>query len=83
MPLGTEVSLGPDDIMLDGAQLPLQKAHAPNFRSMSIVAKRLPISGTAGLLFKIQDGDEQYLKISKTEYLSNDLRYFTNCVRDM
>ena len=25
MPLGTEVSLGPDDIVLDGAQLPLAK----------------------------------------------------------
>jgi len=42
MPLGTEVVLGPDDIVLDGA--------APNFRPMSIVAKRSSISAIAELL---------------------------------
>jgi len=45
MPLGTEVTLGPDDIVLDGAQLvPPKKgteSPLPNFRPMSIVAKRL------------------------------------------
>ena len=41
MPLGTEVGLGPDDIVLGGVQLP-QKGHAPNFGPMSIVAKRSP-----------------------------------------
>jgi len=29
MPLGAEVGLGPDDIVLDGAQLPPQKGNAP------------------------------------------------------
>jgi len=42
MPLGTEVGLGPDNIVLDvdPATL-LQKGAPPNFRLMSIVAKRL------------------------------------------
>ena len=49
MPLGTEVGLGPGDIVLDAAQLP-PEVNAPNFRPMSIVAKRSPISATAELL---------------------------------
>jgi len=49
IPLGTEIGLGPNDIVLDGAQLP-QKGHGPQFSSLSIVAKRSPISTTAELL---------------------------------
>ena len=45
MPLGTEVGLGPDDIVLDGdPALPSPKrgqSPLPNFRPMSIVAKLL------------------------------------------
>ena len=42
MPLGTEVGLGPDDIVLDGDQLSSPKgAQPPRFRPMSVVAKRL------------------------------------------
>jgi len=45
MPLGMEVGLGPDDIVLygDPAPLPKKGAERPllNFRPMSIVAKRL------------------------------------------
>ena len=44
MPLGVEVDLGPDDVVLDGDPAPLPKrggAPFPNFRPMSIVAKRL------------------------------------------
>jgi len=45
------VSLGPGDIVLDGASPPPKKGgHIPNFRPMSIVAKRSPISATADLL---------------------------------
>jgi len=34
MPLGTEVRLGPGDIVLDmGAQLPLKRDTAPNYRA--------------------------------------------------
>ena len=49
MPLGTEVGLGPDDIVLDGDSVPPKKGGtAPlHFRPMSIVAKRLPFSATA------------------------------------
>ena len=39
MPLGMEVGLGPDHIVLDGDLTPLQKrGKAPNFRSMPVVA---------------------------------------------
>jgi len=42
MPLGTEVGLGPGDIVLDGnSDPPPPKGHSPNFRPMSVVAKRL------------------------------------------
>jgi len=44
MPLGTEVGLGPDDIVLDGDPVPLPKKGAeppPKFRPMSIAAKWL------------------------------------------
>jgi len=41
MPLGTEVGLGPDDIVLDGAQLSL-RGTAPNFRPMSTVVNGRP-----------------------------------------
>jgi len=44
MPLGTDVGLDLDDNVLDGDPAPLPKKRAapfPNFRPMSIVAKRL------------------------------------------
>ena len=40
MPLGMEVGLGPGNFVIDGTQLPGGRSH-PNFRPMSIVAKRL------------------------------------------
>jgi len=42
MPLGTEVNLGPGDVVLDGvagSQLPLKRGTAPSFQFMSAVAK--------------------------------------------
>jgi len=53
MPLGTEVDLGPGDIVLDRdpAPSPTERGTAaPIFRVMSIVAKRSPISATGELL---------------------------------
>jgi len=52
MLLGTEVGLGPGDIVLDGDSAPppqkKKKGYSPpNFRPMSIVAKRSPISAIA------------------------------------
>jgi len=38
MPLGTEVVLGPGDILLDGDTAPPKREQPPNFRPMSIVA---------------------------------------------
>jgi len=54
MLLGTEVGLGPGDIVLDGDPAPPQKKSTgslPTFRPMSIVVKRSPISATAELLY--------------------------------
>jgi len=48
MALGMEVGLGPGYIVLDGTQLPCPKrgqSPPPNFRPISIVAKRLCVSG--------------------------------------
>jgi len=48
MPLGTEVGLGPSDIVLDGDPAPpTQRGTAilPFFRPMSVMAKRLHGSG--------------------------------------
>ena len=42
-----KLGLGPGHIVLDGDPAPSQKGHCPNFRPMSIVAKRSPISATA------------------------------------
>jgi len=51
MPLGAEVDLGTGSTVLDGDPAPQKRSTAPNFRHMSIVAKRSPISATAELLF--------------------------------
>ena len=37
-PLGTEVNLGPGDVVLDGLAAPLKSGTAPSFRFTSIVA---------------------------------------------
>jgi len=50
MPLGTEVGLSPNDIVLDGVQLP-QKGHGPKFSAHVYCGQRSPISATAELLF--------------------------------
>ena len=43
LPLGTEVNLGPGDVVLDGVATPPKRGTAPppTFRFLSIVAKRL------------------------------------------
>jgi len=53
MPLGTEMGVGQGDIVLDGDPAPQRKGaqQPPSFRAMSTVAKLLPISATAELLF--------------------------------
>jgi len=53
MPLGTEVGLGPGDIVTWGPISSPKRGTAalPNFRPMSIVAKWSPISATAEFLF--------------------------------
>ena len=52
MPLGTEIGLGLGHIVLDKDPAPPQKGHSPlNFRPMSVVAKRSPISATAEHFF--------------------------------
>jgi len=49
--MGTQVGLGPSHIVLDGDPASLEKGHSPQFRPMSIVAKRTPISAAAEHLF--------------------------------
>jgi len=58
MPLGTEVGLGPGDIVLDGdpALSPKMGTAAPTFHPVSIVTKRSPISATAELLLAVLCG---------------------------
>ena len=41
VPLGSEVSLGPGHIVIDEDPASPERVIAPNFRSMSVVAKRL------------------------------------------
>ena len=41
MKLGMEVGLGSGHIVLDGDPAPPKKRHSPNFRPISVVAKRL------------------------------------------
>jgi len=50
MKLGVEVGLGPGHTVLDGDPAP-PRGTAPNFRPMSIMAKRSPISATAEHLY--------------------------------
>ena len=46
MKLGIDVGFGPGHIVLDGDSAPLpQRGTSPNFRPMSVVAKRLDGSG--------------------------------------
>jgi len=49
--IGIEVGLGPGHIVLDGDPAPPKGAQPPNFRPMSVVAKRSPISATGEHLF--------------------------------
>jgi len=60
MPLGTELGLGPGDVVLDGDPAPPKKGGtaAPTFRLMFIVAKRSPIAATAELLLAKESVDE-------------------------
>jgi len=41
MALGTEVGIGPGNVVLDGIQFPPKRCTTPSFRPVSIVAKRL------------------------------------------
>ena len=41
MPLGTEVNIGPGDVVLDEVAAPPKRGSAPSFRFMSNEAKRL------------------------------------------
>jgi len=54
MPLGMELGFGPGHIVLDGDPASHPQKRWPNFRPMSIVAKRSPISDIAEHLFFIR-----------------------------
>jgi len=68
MPLGREVGLGPGDIVLDGEPVRPQGAQPPrgtaalNFRTMSIAAKRLYVSGYHLIIYAmLSDVNPHYL----------------------
>jgi len=61
MTLGKAVGLGPGHMVLDEDPAPLPKrGTAPNFRPMSLVAKRSPISATAELVILLCQAALQY-----------------------
>jgi len=53
-PLGTEVDLGPGDIVLDGVPTPEKGAQQPPLFGPCLLWPRSPISATAELLFETQ-----------------------------
>jgi len=53
MPLDTKVGVGAGHIVLLGDPASTERSTAPNFRPMSIVAKRPPISATAELVLLV------------------------------
>ena len=76
MPLGTEVGLGAGHIVLDGdrpSPLPEKGAKPPNFRPMSVVAKRLDgIKMLLGTVLRVGPGhvvlDEDTAPLSQKGY---------------
>jgi len=82
MKLGMEVGLGPDHIVLDGYPALLKRGTVPNFRSVSIVAKRLPISATAKDLWERIYGTRNLLKFGSRIYNFSSLSgRFAGCCR--
>jgi len=75
MPLGTEVGLVPGDIVLDGDRAaPTERGTvAPTFWSISIVAKRSPISATAELLFLRLTHLSELLRFIKISSVDRDI----------
>ena len=51
MSLGTEVQLGPGDVVLDGVAAPSKRGTAPPVFGLCLLWPRSPISATAELLF--------------------------------
>jgi len=81
MTLGMEVDLSPRHTVLHGAQLPAASAPPPErgtatplFSAMSVVAKWLPISASAELLYYI------ILYVSVNRSLSSELSIFTSSI---
>jgi len=61
MSLGTKVGLDPGHIVLDGDPAPPKGHSTPNFRPMSIVAKRSPISAIVGINSKYGSSPGLYI----------------------
>jgi len=57
MPLGTEINVGPGDVVLDGVAAPSKGGTTPSFRPMSVVAKRLDGSMPLGRKVGLGQGD--------------------------
>jgi len=68
MKLGTEMGLDAGHIVLDGNPAPLKRGTAPNFRPMSVVAKRLDVS-------IIVFTDENVFTVNTPKNIQNDRLY--------
>ena len=74
VPLGTKVGLGPGHVVSDGDPAPplQERGTALNYRPMSIVAKRSPISATAEHLLYLVDNSNTDLHASP-EWMSHNI----------
>jgi len=86
MPVGTEVGLGPGDIVLDGVAAPPKRGTAPpkgtqppNFRPMSIVAKRSPISATAELLSNLSPNETDFSSLTSLKFSLTPKQLLRHC----
>jgi len=78
MPLGKEEGCGPGHIVLDGDPASPKRGTTPNFRPMSIVAKRSPISATAEHLFILFFWTHRIDSIRLSRQKSNITRILNN-----
>jgi len=69
IPLCMEVTLSPGHIVFNGNPVPPKRVTVPNFRPMSVVAKRLPISATA----------EHFFAYAKVEKMEDGIQSVTCC----
>jgi len=81
MPLGTDIGISPDHIVLDGDQLPKKGHSNPPLGPMAIVAKRLPISAIAELLRHRDKVERGYTSSNLHLGLSDGIKSVSVCIQ--